>query len=61
MQVYGMQRGNKSKAKNHGKAGDARRKTENRGPIACMGVKASTGGNKMQKATKVGRENKVKG
>ena len=35
---------------NHGKAGDARRKTGSRGPAACMGVKACIGGNKMQKA-----------
>ena len=51
MQVYDMQRGNKSEAKNHGKAGDARHKIGNRGPTACMGVKACTRGNKMQKAT----------
>ena len=46
-----MQRGNMFEVKNHGKAGDARRKIENRGPTACMGVKACTEGNEMQKAT----------
>ena len=45
-----MQRGKKIDMKNHEKAGDARRKTENRGPTACMGVKACVGGNKMRKA-----------
>ena len=42
---------NKSEAKNHGKADDARRKAGNRGLATCMGIKACTGGNKMQKAT----------
>ena len=41
----------KSEAKNHGKIDDARHKTENKGPTACMGIKACTGGNKMRKAT----------
>ena len=51
MQVYGMQRGKKTDVKNHRKAGDARHKIENRGPVACMGVKACVGGSKMRKAT----------
>ena len=50
MQVYDMQRGNKTDVENHRKAGDARRKNENKGPAACMGVKACVGGNKMWKA-----------
>ena len=47
MQVYDMQMGKKTDVENHGKAGDARCKTENKGPTACMGVKARTEGDKM--------------
>ena len=50
-QVYDMQKGKKIDVENHGKARDARHKTENRGPTACMGVKACVEGNKMGKAT----------
>ena len=49
MQVYDMQRGKKTDVGNHRKAGDARRKIENKGPTACMGVKACVGGNKCGK------------
>ena len=51
MQVYDMQMGNKIGVENHRKAGNARHKTKNKGPTACMGVKACVGGNKMQQAT----------
>ena len=33
-----MQRGEKIDVENHGKAGDVRHKTENKGPTACIGV-----------------------
>ena len=46
-----MQRGKKTDVENHGKASDARRKIENRGSTACMGVKTCVGGNKMWKMT----------
>ena len=50
MQVHVMQRGKKIDVENHRKASDARRETENRGPAACIGVKACAGGDKMRKA-----------
>ena len=42
---------NKSEAENHGKTGDARCKTGNRDPAACMGAKACIGSDKVRKTT----------
>ena len=40
---------NKFKVENHGKTGNARCKTRNRDPTACMGVKACAGSDKVRK------------
>ena len=51
---------NKSEAKNPGKAGDARRKTENRDLAICMGAKACIGNDKVRKTTtKIGSTLKI--